>query len=480
MNRRFFLRGLGSAALALPVLPSLLPRAAWAAAPTPRRYVQILNPYGPTGALFYGNLTGATQAAPNVRTRALSSVSGPLSSILGTSFDGVRGKMNLVRGLDTPVNNPNHQFCFATCASGYAPGLDGDGYPPQSGNDSIDVVLAASGKVTPAGTPASRALVNFNPLSTDDYSSDRSFSWRRSSGNPQMVSPLKATNALLNLFMGSFGMATMPQADGRELSLVQAVNGDYKALRSNPRLSSADLRKLDSYIALIDDLERQASTVTPPPSVCAAPTAEAGSSADALVRTQLRVLAAAFACDLTRVGSVTLGMSAGYDTRHAEHHTMYDLNVPSGTLADLRGFAGNVAWFLSHLDSISADGGGAGTLLDNAIVYWSMQYGCATANDTHASRDMPVLIGGKGGGALSTGNFIDYGVGGVGLPLNNLLVTFFNAMGLGSSDYEKVGNTGFGLYTGSMMSGRSDVGTWTSTAGRRTPLPVLYTGPAQG
>lgn len=479
MNRRFFLRGVGAAALALPTLTSLLPRTARAQGAPPRRYVQILNPFGPTAALFYGGLTATQQAAPNVRTRALATVTGALSPILGTAFDAVRGKVNVVRGLDVPVNNPNHQFCFATCASGYAPGLDGDGFPPQSGQESIDVVLSRSTKVYPATVPTARRLVNFNPLTTDDYSSSRSFSWQRSASNAlQMMSPLKATNALLGVFMSSFGMATMPQVDGREVSLVQAVHGDYVQLRANPKLSSDDRRRLDAYIGLIDDLEREAAAATMNlPSVCAAPTSEPGSGADALVRTQLRVLAAAMACDLTRVGSVTLGMSAGYDTRHTEHHAMVGTTIAPGMLADFRGVAGNVGWFLSHLDGITE---ATGTLLDNSIVYWSMQYACATVSDQHASKDMPVLIGGKGGGLLSAGNFIDLSANGVGLPLNNLLVTFFNVMGLSSVDYERSGSAGYGLYTANTMAGRSDAATWTATAGRRSAVPVLYTGPALG
>lgn len=479
MNRRFFLRGLGSATLAIPTLTSLLPKSAQAQATPIRRYVQVLNPYGPTPELYFGGLSGATQAAPNVRARALSSVSGPLSSILGTSFDAVRGKVNVIRGLDVPTNSPNHNFCFATCASGYAPGLDGDGFPPQSGHESLDVIMSKSAKVYPSTISAARRLVNFNPLATDDYSSSRSFSWQRTASNQlQMVSPLKQTSALLNVFMGAFGMATMPQNDGRELSLVQAVHSDYVALRSSPRLSMADRQKLDAYLALIADLERDTMAQTMnQPSVCAAPTTDPASGPSGLVRTQLRVLAAAMACDLTRVGSVTLGMSAPYDTRHTEHHAINGMTMAAGMLADFRGFASNVGWFLEHLDGIADQGG---TLLDNSIVYWSMQYGCVSNFDAHSSRNMPVVVGGKGGGVLSTGNYLDFSLNGVGMPLNNLHVTFMNAMGLSSTDYERAGSTGYGLYTGNVMSGRSDASTWTAPAGRRSALPVLYTGPSMG
>ncbi|MBK7860018.1 MAG: DUF1552 domain-containing protein [Archangiaceae bacterium] len=478
MNRRFFLKGLGGAALTLPALTSLLPNRAHALGAPPRRYVQLMNPYGPTAATFYGGLTGATQAAANVRTRALSSVSGALSPILGNAFDAVRSKVSVLRGFEVPVNNPNHQYCFTTTASGYAPGLDGDGYPPQAGNESIDVVLSKSAKVYAAPQPSARRLVNINPLTSDDYSGNRSFSWQRNaSNNLQMLSPLKSTSSLLGVFMSSFGVANMPSTDAREVSLVQAVHADYLRVRAGPRISVDDKRRLDAYLALIDDLERDVKATQMMPSVCAAPGAEPGNGADALVRTQLRVLAAAMACDLTRVGSVMLGMSAGYDTRHTEHHAMNGTNVAGGMMADLRGFAANVGWFCSFLDGISDT---SGTLLDNSIVYWSMQYGCGNSADSHTPKDMPIVVGGRGGGALAAGNFIDFSANGVGMPLNNLLVTLFNAMGLSSTDYERAGSAGFGLYTGNTMAGRADQAMWTATAGRRTALPVFYTGPALG
>lgn len=479
MNRRFFLRGLGSAALALPALESLLPKSARAQSMGPvRRYVQMFNPYGPTNSLFYGSMNATPAGGSNVGTRALSSVSGPLSSILGTSFDPVRSKINVLRGIDVLTNSPNHQFCFATCASGYAPGLDGDGFPPQSGNESIDVILANSAKVYPTPVATARRLMNINPLTTDDYSSNRSFSWRLSGQSVQMASPLKQTSALLDVFMSSFGVAQMPAFDSRELTLVQAVNADYQRVRASPRLSVDDRKRLDAYIALIDDLEREArAAAAAAPPVCQGPATEPGTGPTALVRTQLRVLAAAMACDLTRVCSVTLGMTQGYGTRHAEHHSIYDLNIPAGLLGDFRLSADHAGWFMRHLDSISDEGG---TLLDNSIVYWTMQYGCAESGNHHSATDMAIVVGGRAGGRLTTGNFIDYRAQGQGLPMNNLLVTFFNAMGLGSSDYERGGATGFGLYTANPMSARSDRGAWLSTAGKRTPLPVLYAGPAMG
>lgn len=478
MNRRLFLRGVGGAALALPLLPSLWSRSAKAQPfEVPLRYIQVFNPYSPTPELFYGALSAPQQLA-GARVGPLQGT-GAMSSIFGTSFDAVRGKLNVIRGIDVLTNNPNHQMCFASTASGYAPGLDGDGFPPQAGNESVDVILSNSAKMYPTSWPAARRLLNFNPLDTHDYTRARSFSWRRGANAVQMVAPLKRTQALLDVFMGGFGMGVTPQVDGRELTLMQAVNADYRRVRGSQKLSTEDRRKLDTYMALVDDLEREAGANlgTPGPSrSCAAPQPEPGMGPDALVRTQMRVLAAAMLCDLTRVGSITLGMSATHSTRHPQHHDIDRMRMAPDFLADYRGFAANVGWLMQHLDSISDT---RGTLLDNSLVYWSMQYGCVVNRDFHSRTDMPIVLGGGAGGRITTGRYLDYRQAG-GLLMNNFLVTLFNAMGLGSSDYERQGTVGYGLYTANPMPNRSDRGMWLSQAGKRTPVPQLYTGPALG
>ncbi len=478
MNRRQFLRGVGGAALALPVLSSLLPRSARAAGEPALRYIQFANTYSPSPAMWFGNLAGAQQIAPNVSVSPLSSAPASLTPVLGSAFDAVRSKMSVLRGLNVQANNPNHNVCMPTCASGYSSGLDGDGFPPEANNESVDVVLGKSSKVYATPVALTRRWVNIYPrVGSDNYASGSSFSWQRSGNGVEIVPPITQTNALLNLFASSFGMVTMP-ADLRERSLLQAVHGDYTRLRQHPRLSSADRTKLDAYIALISDLEKEAATV--PATTCQGPTTEPGTTYDALVRTQLRVIAAAMACDLTRVASVRLSFSANYDERHENgHHRIVGLgggySVPQ-MLSDFQSLAGNVAWFVKHLDSIADSGG---TLLDNSIVYWGMQYGCTTGDDVHRRIDMPVVVAGGAGGRLAQGRFYDFRANNAGLVLNNLMVTFFNAMGLSSSDYES-GGTGYGLYTSNGLSGRPDASSWTSATGKRSPLPGFYIGPTRG
>ena len=84
----------------------------------------------------------------------------------------------------------------------------------------------------------------------------------------------------------------------------------------------------------------------------------------------------------------------------------------------------------------------------------SMQYGCTTGDDVHRRIDMPAVVAGGAGGRLAQGRFYDFRANNTGLVLNNLMVTFFNAMGPSSS--------------------------WTSATGKRSPLPGFYIGPTRG
>jgi hypothetical protein len=101
------------------------------------------------------------------------------------------------------------------------------------------------------------------------------------------------------------------------------------------------------------------------------------------------------------------------------------------------------------------------TLLDNSLVFWSMECGPYT----HYSTGLPVIMAGKAGGALKTNHYLDYrnmtpngivpGFNGIGtdvgevlrtgIPYNTWLGTVLQAMGLSPSEYETQGIGGYGL-----------------------------------
>jgi len=472
MARRMFLTGSG-VALALPFLHSLLPRSARASVPgRPVRYVQVVNPYGATTAQFYGSLAASEQVAPNVATRALSDVAGPISAIIGPELSALRDRFSLLHGLDVMSDNDNHQMCAPTCASSYQAGVAGDEVPPVAGQPSVDMLLAGSDKVYDASTPTLRRALVLNPVQTDDYTATRSFSWRPTPGGLEMVRPTKTTVGVHDLLAGTF-----PGPDAQDGAVLDAVYDDYRQLRDSTRLSASDRDRLEGFMTLVSELEQ-------PGGSCPEPALRAEPDADARIDNQLRLITAALACGSTRVVSLVLGTTDGETVRHDEHHRIHTPEAEGfGLYADLVQAGRRVARLLAMLDDVDdADG----TLLDNSIVYWSMQYGNALEGDAHSFHNLPVLVGGGAGGQLRTGRYVDYRKDGHlgddtsrGVPLNNLLVTFMRCMGLGPTDWERPGSAGYGYYHDRFLHepSRADFAHWLSTAGRRSALPYLYQGP---
>ncbi|MEM6926526.1 MAG: DUF1552 domain-containing protein [Myxococcota bacterium] len=480
LGRRMFLTGAG-AALALPFLSSLLPRAARATTPThPLRYIQILNPYGATTQQFYGDLTGDQPIQEYVAARQLSSVSGPISPLVGPAFAGLLDKISLIHGLDVMTENTNHQMCFATCASGYAPGVDADETPPAAGRPSIDVLLSTSDKVYDPTFPTARRLLTMNPVTTDTYTETRSFSWRETADGLEMIRPVKTTVGLQDLLGGAFDGSASGDVSGQ--AVLDAVYEDYRRVRDHQRLSRTDKERLESYLQLVSELEPGEIATCDHPALGAEP------DIDAIVDNQFKLLTAALLCDVTRVASITLGMSEVYNARHNEHHDeMHTATADqTGLFGDLVEVGERVAKLIGELDAAQE---GEGTLLDSSLVYWGMQYGNAVAGDAHRPFNMPALVAGSAGGQLRTGYYIDYRKDGHlsdreprGIPMSNLLVTFMNCFGLGSGDYEAGGEAGYGFYRDVYFQNpiHPNPEFWNSSDGRRSALPWYYTGAERG
>ena len=409
-------------------------------------------------------------------------VKGDISPLVGSAFDKLRSKITMIRGMDVIAENNNHQMLFPTCASSYANGLDGDEFPPVSGQPSVDVVMAESDKVYAPGTPTSRRLLTLNPVVTDNYTSNRSFSWQETPEGIEMIRPVKTTVGIMDLLATSFddGKGKPPDLSGS--AVIDAVYADYERVRDNTRLSKADRERLENYLTLVSELEpiEQIS--------CTEPILGAEPDIDAIVDNQFKILTAAMLCDVTRVASITMGMTANYVERHDEHHDeMHTKTAPgTGLYADLVEVGERVAKLLDMLEATPEP---TGTVLDNSIVYWGMQYGNAWPVDAHRAHNMPVLVGGSAGGQLQTGQYIDYRKDGHlseqfgrGVPINNLLVTFMNCMGLDSSDYEAKGKTGYGYYNDQFFENpiHPNPDFWNSTDGRRSALPHFYVGTKRG
>ncbi len=430
LERRMFLRGLGGVALAIPFLPSM----ARAASSTPVRYVQLVSRFGQWPENWYPAQEASEQIAAHVYRSALTAISGPISTVLAP-FQGLHHKLTLIRGLDGMTNGIDHSWAMPTCATA----LDGRfAY-------SIDAVLEESTAVYPVA-PKLRAF-RVSPVQRGGYS-EYGWSWR-TVGNDKIRIPhvYQSDIAFTALFgSGNVDSTAVDRQRLRSSRMTELVLGDYRRVMTSPRLSSVDKQRLDNYVSLVDDLQKRlaGSNVS-----CTTPSLR--DEIDDIVSHEnfSDMVVLALACDQTRVVSYALDWR-DFDL-HASGHDHAEPNAEQNIW-----FAERVASLMRKMDGI-VEANGA-TLLDNSIVYW----GNCQASGSHDVTGMPVLVGGSAQGMLRVGEYIDYRRrpflylknrdrtrdGMVGRMYNDLLITFFRAMGLAPEDWRRLGQTsGFGDYT---------------------------------
>ena len=466
-SRRYFLRGM-SFSLALPFLPSIMKNAYGQSSSSPIRYFQIMNAYGINGTHFH---TAQTDLLPmsgsGIYAKPLQAISGNYSSIIGSEFNSLKSKISIVRGLHLAPAMTNHNTSLGSCGSGRNPSAENDSEKTEPLFPySVDSVLAESLKIYPDSVGIQKH-VNFCPANIR-YNN---YSWTKKNGQAQQLPYTSNTAGLLAKFTPLNGQAAPSPSSVPEQNkgaVVQEVYEDYKALRDNPKLGRDDRLRLESYMALINEIQRGIGSVSPSPR-CSQPRAESETDSDARTRNQINIAVAAMACQLTRVVALTL--STTYDPVHQDSH---DGKETTRTETQKK-MAAHVAYAMSQMDLVTE---GNGTLLDHSLVYWGNEYGEISGSDPHRVTNMPALIGGGALGAMQMGYYIDYRRTG-GIPFNNLLISIFNAMGLGSSDYERDGVVGFGEYHSSLIT-KYGFEKYTSAAERRKPLPFLYKGIARG
>lgn len=320
---------------------------------------------------------------------------------------------------------------------------------------------------------------------------------------------LKTDDLLAKLTFAAGGAAPVAVGPGiPRRDLMSLVHQDYQSVRGDRRLGAEDKVKLDAYMALIADLQAGLAMETgaavaggcakpgletefSPPSTGAAAVEAWAAQRKALdydgirARNHHKIVAAAMACDLTRVAAFHYpGGDHGYTHTGPIVTDRPDSSARAASYyANQRKIAGHVANLMRELAKYRE---AQGTLLDSSVVYWGQGYGCMhVPSNGHVLVNCPVLVGGGGGGRLKTGYFVDYrrqeaepGQLPKGIPLNNLFITLMNCFGIGSSKYELVSGGGYGDYTGKSAS--SMPSELKSPSARRTPLPFVYAGAAIG
>lgn len=461
IGRRMFLQGAGGAAvLAVPWLPSLLPvRSRAQAAEPPVRYVQWVTDHGQYADRFWPSTAGlADTGVAGVRATELPAISGRLSEVLGSDWDPLRAKVNVVRGLDLMVEQNFHNACVPTCATW--PRVDN--HIPEF-SYSVDSILEESSAIYP--TPVRVPALRLTPGVNSNYKWG-SFCWTTRNGSPFKLPCLDSTQTAFSFVFGDAAPAAggplVDPAVAARVRLTDQVIDDYRTVAAGSAISAADRQQLTDYMDLLADVQRRMQLQAPE---CTPPEQLSESDFDVLHRNAIDIAVAAMLCNTTRVVAYHCyqGSPSSYDeeTFHAWAHDDASKHAPMQAWRYRQ-----LARLIATMDAFVESNGR--TLLENSLVYAGNELSDPQHGGGHL-KSMPIITAGTAGGQLVTGRYIDFGA----RLMNSMLVTVLTAMGLSPADYERNGVAGFGDYQGR----ESDrYAAYVSDAERRKPLPYLYTG----
>ncbi len=199
------------------------------------------------------------------------------------------------------------------------------------------------------------------------------------------------------------------------------------------RAGAQDRLKLEAHLTALRDLERQLTQNTS--GACQSPTLPAAMDPGAVANRpeifdqQASIVAAAFACDLTRVASFQF--SNGHDNvpypwlgyQGAHHDNLsHDETSPGPRATRIQICTWYAQKFALLLDKLNTVREGSGTMLDNTLVVW----GSEVATGAHNFDNVPFVVAGGGAKGVRSGRLLNAG----GALHHRLLVSIAHFMGL--------------------------------------------------
>src|SRR5262245_7755898 len=452
LSRRTFLRGAG-VSLGLPLLEAMLPSRGLAANPksaaAPVRAAYLYFPNGAWMDAWVPKTTGADYELPFSLE--------PLKP--------VKDSVVVLSGLDKPYSRSGDGHYAKT--ANFLTGLHvkkTTGQDLNAGGASVDQVAANHmGHLTPlpslelATDPVINGLdraVNYTRM----YGSY--IAWRRPNlPLPRLIDPRAA-------FERMFGARDesgrpLPQASrGDDQSLLDAALGDAHDLRR--RLGKGDQQKLEEYLDAVRGVERQLGYLRPagngwqpptrpdrltPPPTMARPdvlytSKDNGGDAVAtrdgkqidppeLVRLMLDLMVLAFWTDTTRnvtflfandVSTRSFSFLDGVKENHhsSSHHENKEAKIDAYKKIT-RWHVEQFTYLCTKLKGIQE---GERTLLDNSMI---MCGSSLSDGNKHDPNNLPILLGGRGGGRIRTGQHL---ASPKNTPLCNLYISMLDCMGV--------------------------------------------------
>ncbi|NOJ97066.1 DUF1552 domain-containing protein [Corallococcus coralloides] len=423
LSRRTLLRGMG-ALMALPLLDVMRPRTARAATPAPRRFVAFYTPCG----IHMPKWTPGGEGADYSLTPTLASLA------------PVKGDVLVLSGLDNLPGKPDGDGHHAAATAAFLSCVKArktEGTNIRTGI-SLDQVLAnAVGTATrypslELGIDQGKGIGNCDSGYACPYANN--IAWAGpSTPVPKETKPRAAFERLFADFDPDVTQAELAKRKAYGLSIIDAVRDDAKALQG--KLGTTDKRKLDEYFTGVRELELRVNAMDGAGPTCGAAVTPAETE-DVREKTKamLDLIVLAFQCDLTRTCTFMLGNARstrvysflGLSGEHHtySHHQRVQANYDALVKID-KWEVEQFSYLLQRMKDVQEEGG---TLLDHSAVYFSSEI---ADGNMHEHKNLPILLAGRAGGALSPGRHIRYG----GQPLANLYIALLQMFGVPATTF---------------------------------------------
>src|SRR5665213_1542923 len=438
ISRRTMLRGVG-ATMALPLLDAMLPGGLAEAAtvlpgaaasagirgaiPTRMAFVFLPNGVNVTNWFPKADAGGALELTPTLEP--LKAVKNDINLLTGLTLDAARAHG------DGPGDHARAAAAFLTGDHPYKTagkdihlGVSVDQYAAQHMGDrtrfpSIQLGLDKGHTIGNCDSGYSCAYVTNLAWSGD------------ATPMPNEVDPGAVFDRLFGSADGASPEVTLRHLKERK-SVLDYVLDDSRRL--NARLGKSDQQKLDQFTSSIREIEKRVETARSQNLVMKKPDMPRPEGIPEKLSEHMDLmydlLALSFRMDVTRVGTYMIA-------RDGSDRTFPELDIPEGhhslshhgrdekkleALKKIDHF--HVLHFARFLEKLKNTPEGHGSLLDNCMV---MMGSGIRDGDRHDHDHLPIVLAGKGGGAIKPGRHIQCDSG---TPLCNLYVSMLDAMGV--------------------------------------------------
>ena len=242
-----------------------------------------------------------------------------------------------------------------------------------------------------------------------------------------------------------FGMSVGPSAsdlsaEHKQTAVTNFLHARFDSLR--PQLSAYDQQVLDAHLTSLrayeDQVNRRAQASCEQPVRAAVPSdataVRTGADTETLAPFYMDLIASSFACDLTKVATVTFGYPGGGDAGGLRMpwlgftEPLHMVSHHGGAAAALDKYKKMHTWIATQIaglmDRLAAlkDPNGV-SLLDQTVIYWFNRHG---DGDSHSNFALPNILLGGAGGYFKMGRYLQ-------LPTTNptqVLISIANALGV--------------------------------------------------